>query len=260
MFRVSGANLHKITAYAYAHRRGHQPSGVYRGYAWGFFTLMRGYAATDPEFSAHDLNLGLLPDGSVLINGLQVHDVDGTSKESRSSAYLRAKKEVPFLVDYLRANVPGFAHAMLAEVAPELYIRETRHLRGLYTLTVKDIVTETHFWDRIGAASYPLDIHQYIQGERYGFGARRQPYTIPLRSLIAAVDGLLIASRAFSATYQAAASARVVSTTITIGEATGVAAAVAVRHGVTPHQLADRDDLVEDVQRRLVRAGAVIDF
>jgi hypothetical protein len=222
---------------------------------------MREYTAEDPRLSAQDLNIGRLPDGTVLINSLQIREVNGTDRASRLDGYLRAKREIPRLVEYIRDNAPGFSTARLVEVAPELYIRETRHFRGLYTLTARDIASQTRFWDRIGAASYPVDLHQYVKGERYPFRAIRQPYTIPLRALIAArIDGLFLASRAFSATYQAAGSARVVPTTMAMGEAAGVAAAVAVLRGVSPQALAERLDLVQEVQRRLVRAGAAIDF
>lgn len=261
MYRVAGLDWPEIIRYARAHRRGRQPSGAFHGYAWGSREAMRGYHPADRRLSAHDLNIGKLPDGTVLINSLQIHDVDGTDPASRADGYARAVGEVPNKVSYLRANVPGFAGARLVEVAPELYIRETRHLAGLYTLTGKDILERTRFWDRIGAASYPIDLHQYVQGEQYPYRPARREYTIPLRSLITArIDGLFVASRAFSATYQAAASARVIPTTMAMGEGVGVAAAVAAAHSVTPHQLAQRQDLVREVQQRLLHAGARIDY
>ncbi len=261
MFRVADVDWRQIVRHAYAHRRGAQPSGAFSGYAWGFTEALADYKPQDPGLSARDLNIGKLPDGTVWINSMQIHDVDGTSRVARLDAYERAAREIPRLVAYLRAHAPGFANARLVEVAPELYIRETRHLRGLYTLTAKDIATRTVFWDRIGAASYPVDLHQYAKGERYPYRPVRREYTIPLRSLIPAkVDGLFIASRAFSATYQAAGSARVIPTTMAMGEGVGIAAAVAVQRGVTPHQLVERRGLVTEVQERLVRAGAVIEF
>lgn len=261
MFRVGDLDWPALVAYANAHRRGRQPSGVLNGYVWGFRRLMYDYRPEDPGLSAHDLNIGRLPDGTAFINALQVHDLDATDRAARLDAYLRAKREVPNLVEYLRVNVPGFARAQLLEVAPELYIRESRHLRGLYTLTAQDIVYETRFWDRVGAASYPIDLHQYVPGEQYPYRPVRHPYTIPLRALIPiGTDGLFVASRAFSATFEAAGSARVVPTTVVMGQATGVAAAVCVDARVTPHELAERRDLVREVQRRLVRSGAVIDF
>ncbi|MBM3470690.1 MAG: FAD-dependent oxidoreductase [Armatimonadetes bacterium] len=261
MYRVADVDWPEIVRYAYAHRHGRHPSGAFNGYAWGFKEAMRGYRPADARLSALDLNIGKLPDGTLLINSLQIHDVDGTAPASCADGYARAVAEIPNKLSYLRANVPGFAGARLVEVAPELYIRETRHLAGLYTLTGKDIVGRTRFWDSIGAASYPIDLHQYVQGEQYPYRPVRRAYTIPLRSLITArIDGLFVASRAFSATYQAAGSARVIPTTMAMGEGVGVAAAVAVAHRVTPHQLAQRQDLVREVQQRLLRAGARIDF
>jgi hypothetical protein len=261
MFRVDNLDWLRIAAYAVARRYERQPSGVHRGYVWGFRDLMRWYTPEDSRLSAHDLNIGRLPDGSALVNSLQIHDVDGTDRLSRIDAYRRAKREIPRLVAYLRENIPGFSRARLVEVAPELYIRETRHLEGLYMLTGRDIRERTRFWDRVAAASYPVDIHQYVPGERYQYRPQRFPYTIPLRSLIAArVDNLFVASRAFSATFEAAASARVIPTTMAMGEAAGVAAAVAVGHRVSPHQLIQRSELVHEAQWRLIQAGAVIDY
>ncbi len=261
MFRVADIDWRQVTRHAWSQRLGTaQPSGAFMGYAWGFASALRTYKSQDPRLSAHDLNIGKLPDGTVWINSLQIHDVDGTSRVSKLDGYDRAAREIPWLVAHLREHAVGFADARLVELAPELYIRETRHLRGLYTLTAKDIQTRTLFWDRIGAASYPVDLHQYRQGERYPYRPVRREYTIPLRSLITArVDGLFIASRAFSATYQAAGSARVIPTTMAMGEGVGIAAAVAVQRGVSPHQLVERRDLITEVQERLIRAGALID-
>lgn len=262
MFRVADLDWRAVTRYAWSQRLGTiQPSGAYLGYAWGFNAALSGYRPQDPGLSAHDLNIGKIPDGTVWINSLQIHDVDGTSRVSKQDGYDRAAREVPRLVAYLREHAVGFANARLVEIAPELYIRETRHLHGLYTLTAKDIYARTRFWDRIGAASYPVDLHQYRKGEQYPYKPVRREYTIPLRALITArIDGLFVTSRAFSATYQAAGSARVIPTTMAMGEGVGVAAAVAVQRGVTPHQLAERRDLVTEVQERLIRAGALIDY
>jgi hypothetical protein len=261
MFRVADLDWSVITAVAQSHRRGRQPSGAYRGYVWGFRELMRDYHPTDPRLSAQDLNIGRMDDATAFINSLQVYDVDGTDRASRVDAYARAKHEIPNLVTYLRERIPGFSQARLVEVAPELYIRESRHFEGLYRLSARDIRAQTRFWDRIAAASYPIDLHQYVPGERYQYVPVRHPYTIPLRSTITArVDGLFVASRCFSATFDAAGSARIIATTAAMGEAVGVAAAVAIEYQVTPHQLAERHDLVREVQRRLVRAGALIDF
>ncbi|MDR7456934.1 MAG: FAD-dependent oxidoreductase [Armatimonadota bacterium] len=261
LFRLDGVDWAAIVAHALAHRHGPQPSGVFGAYAWGFRDAVGDYAPADERLSALDLNLGRMPDGTVWVNAIQVHDVDGTDPVSRAEGYARAVAAIPAFLAHLRARAPGFAGARLVEVAPELYIRETRHLQGLYTLTVHDILHKTVFWDRVAAASYPIDVHPYVRGEQHPYKVMRRPYTIPLRALLpASIDGMFLASRAFSATYQAAASARVVPTTMAMGEAAGVAAAVCVERRVSPHALAADVHLVHEVQRRLVRAGAVIGF
>jgi hypothetical protein len=261
MFRLGGVDWSAIVAHALAHRRAPQPSGVFGDYAWGFRDVMRDYEPADARFSAQDLNLGRLRDGTVWVNAFHVHDVDGTDPVSRAAGYTLASAGIPAFAAYLRARAPGFADARLVEIAPELYIRETRHLRGIYVLTVYDITAGTVFWDRVAAASYPIDVHPYVRGEPHPYAAVRRPYTIPLRALVpASVDGVFIASRALSATYQAAASARVVPTTMAMGQAVGVAAAVCVERRVTPHGLVADPSLVRELQHRLVRAGAVIGF
>src|SRR3990172_6134110 len=105
MFRMADVDWKTVVRVAYAFRKGKQPSGAFRGYAWGFSPFMRDYVPDDPTLSAHDLNIGRLPDESVLINSLQIHDIDGTKPEARMAAYERAKREMPRLGAYLRSNV-----------------------------------------------------------------------------------------------------------------------------------------------------------
>jgi len=72
------------------------------------------------------------------------------------------------------------------------------------------------------------------------------------------VDNLLVASRAFSATSEAAGSARVIPTTMALGQAAGVAAAFCARRGCTPRELARSAALLVEVQRTLRAQGAHI--
>ncbi len=259
LFRLSDVDWTSATVYIRRHDKPLRRGGVYLGYAWGYPSIVRQYEAEDPMIRAFDLNLGRQPDGTIWVNALQIFGVDGTDHLSRQQAYARAKHVVPSFVAFLRAQVPGFERAGLVEVAPELYIRETRHVQGLYVLSARDILRGRHFWDRIAAASYPIDLHPYHPGEVNPYKAARRLYTIPLRSLIPrAIDRLFVCSRAFSATYQAAGSARIVPTTMALGEAAGVAAAVSVERGVTPHELVHQHNLVALVQRRLQQSGARI--
>src|SRR5256885_17032659 len=65
-----------------------------------------------------------------------------------------------------------------------------------------------------------------------------EPYNIPLRSLYSRnIKNLMMAGRNISATHVAFTSARVMATCSVIGQATGTAAAMCARLGLTPRQL-----------------------
>ena len=132
-------------------------------------------------------------------------------------------------------------------------------MRGLYTLTVRDIVDSRVFWDAVGVASYPIDLHPYKPGEFNPFAAHRYVYTLPLRALVpVGVTNLLIASRSISATYDAAGSARVVPTTMEEGQAAGTAAVLSIHAKVMFPRLTEDPMLVHDLQENLADQGAYL--
>lgn len=260
IFRLSGVDWGAMTAAILARRdRDRALWGVNGKAAWGFGDAMRAYRPTQPDAGVLGLNLALQNDGSVLVNTLQIFGVDGTVPASLADGMARAARELPPLVEFMRGAIPGMAQARLAGQAPELYVRETRHIEGAQTLTVEDILRRRVFWDRIAVASYPIDIHPYTPAWTSPYPPVRNVYTIPLKTLIPrAGDGLLVASRSFSATSEAAGSARVIPTTMALGQAAGAAAAVCVREGCTPQDLTRIPALVKRVQQVLLSQGAYL--
>ncbi|MDR7469619.1 MAG: FAD-dependent oxidoreductase [Armatimonadota bacterium] len=260
MFRLRNVSWPDIVSYLRRYEKPRRTGGVYGSLAWGYRRIVTQWRSPHPErIAAYDLNLSRLPDGSVWVNALQIFGLDGTDPASRLDGYRRAKRIVPAFVAFLREQAPGFARAALVEVAPELYIRETRHVEGLYTLTARDVIRQRHFWDRIAAAAYALDLHPYHPGWINPYPPRRFYFTVPLRSLVVRdVDNLFVCSRAFSATYQAAGAARVVPVTMALGQAAGIAASVSIEAAVSAHALLRRHDLVALVQWRLQASGARI--
>jgi hypothetical protein len=260
IFRLSGVNWEELTAAILAHRNGDRVLwGVNGKAAWGFWEAMRAYKPTQPDTGVLGLNLALQRDGSVLINTLQIFRVDGTVAASLADGMAKAKRELPHLVQFMRTAIPGLSQAQLADHAPELYVRETRHIEGAQTLTADDILRRRVFWDRIAVASYPIDIHPYTPSWTSPHPPVRHVYTIPIKTLIPrAGDGLLVASRAFSATSEAAGSARVIPTTMALGQAAGVAAAVCAKDGCTPQDLTRTPALVRKVQQILLSQGAYL--
>lgn len=233
--------------------------GVNGRAAWGYPDVARRYRPTQPDLGLLGLNLALQKDGSVLVNALQIFGVNGLDPDSVAQGMLRAQRELPHVVRHLREGVAGFGRAELAGWAPMLYIRETRHITGLYTLTAHDILTGRMFADRIALASYPIDIHPYVPGWVNPYPTARTTYSIPLRTLVpVGVANLLVASRSFSATSEAAGSARVVPTTMAMGQAAGVVAALCARRGCTPAEVTRNSSLLAEVQRTLRAQGAYL--
>ena len=259
VFEVGGVSWSKVVSYVTGRSRHHMARGIHRGNVWGYGDILRRYQPAQPGVGIYDLNIGLQNSYTVLINGLLLFDVDGTDPESVADAMHRAKLELPTLLDFLREAAPGFSHAYLVRTADYLYIRETRHMRGLYTLTARDIVEGRVFPDAIGVANYPIDLHPYHPGELNPYAAVRYTYTIPFRSLVpVGVTNLVVASRSISATYEAAGSARTVPTTVEEGQAAGAAAVLSVRDHVTFPQLAKDTGLIHALQGLLYVQGAYL--
>ena len=230
--------------------------GVHGNYAWERGDIVRRYQPRGPNIMALSINFGRQSDGSVVLNTINIVGVNGLDALSVARARREAVRELPRFINYLRRAMPGFEKARLKQAAPELYIRETRHIHGFYALKVADIRAETQFFDRVAFASYPLDLHPYVKGELNPFGARRYYYTLPLRALVPrGVNNVFIASRSLSATYSAAGSARVIPVTMAAGEAGGAAAWICVRDKTSPHALMNDSNRVKQIQESLRKWG-----
>ena len=233
--------------------------GAGGNYIWESGQVVKGYQTRGANIMALSINFGRQQGGDVILNTINIIGVNGLDGASKRSAHAAAAAELETFVPYLRGAMPGLEHIELSQIAPELYIRETRHLQGLYRLTVQDIRAQTHFPDRIALVSYPVDLHPYRRGDLNPYGPRRYFYTIPLRALIPTnIEGVLVASRSLSAQYEAAGSARVIPITMAMGEAAGAAAHLCASERITPAQLANSPQLIARLQRSLVERGAVI--
>ncbi|MDR7420679.1 MAG: FAD-dependent oxidoreductase [Armatimonadota bacterium] len=263
IFRLAGVNWHDTASdILWRLQEGANVAhwGVNGPAAWGYPEQAAAYEPAHPLIFLNPLNLALERDGSVLVNALNITGVNGLDRESVDAGMTAARSELPRLVAYLRERIAGFEDARLAGHAPELYIRETRHVEGLYTLTSDDILNSRIFEDRVAIAAYPIDIHPYFVGWVNPFPREAIPYTIPFGALVPAdTDNLLMASRAFSATSEAHGSARVVPTVMALGQAAGVAAALGTRLGRTPREIAESPMLMWTLQGGLIAQGANLD-
>jgi hypothetical protein len=154
---------------------------------------------------------------------------------------------------FLRRYVPGFAESYVVQSGVQVGVRETRRVLGEYQLDADDVLGARKFDDAIARGAYPVDIHN---PKGSGTVLKRLPpgeaYDIPLRCLLPRnTERLLVAGRCISGTHEAHSSYRVMPIVMATGQAAGVCAALAARHGTTP-----RNVPVIEVQRELVRQGA----
>lgn len=120
--------------------------------------------------------------------------------------------------------------------------RESRRMRGDYVMTACDIASGGAFPDVVAYGGWSLDDHNpdgFDSPEGNHAIPLDKPYGIPYRCLYSKnIGNLFFAGRNISMTHLAMSSARVMGTCGTLGEAVGAAAAVALRHGVSPREAA----------------------
>jgi hypothetical protein len=175
----------------------------------------------------------------VAVNSTRVTRVSGVDVWDLGYAEWESRRQLGQIAAFLRARVPGFEQAYVAQSGVAIGVRETRRITGDYRLTVSDILEARKFDDAVARGSYPVDIHNPT-GK--GTLLRRLPpgeaYDIPLRCLVPqGVEGLLVAGRAISGTHEALSSYRVMPISMATGQAAGVCAALAARSGRSPRQI-----------------------
>ncbi|MDK2894044.1 MAG: hypothetical protein PWQ98_169 [Moorella sp. (in: firmicutes)] len=227
--------------------------------AWGFADIGAAYQPSTSRLRLRGLNIGRQNDGTILINALQIFGVDGLSEAAKTEAMELARKELPAITDFLRSRLPGFAGARLLGAAPELYVRETRHIKALYQLDLNDVLFNRYFPDAIALGSYPVDVQATSpQDTGYVYG-RPEVYSIPFRSLVPqGVDNLLVVGRSAGYTHLAAGSARVVPIGMATGDAAGVAAVYSLQVNKNFRELAASPGDIKAIQDKLVKMGAYL--
>ncbi len=182
---------------------------------------------------------------------------DPTKVDNLTAAEVEFREQAQRFVRFLR-DQPGFEKVYLRATSPQGGPRESRQALGSYLLSGDDIVAGRKHEDAVARGSWWIDIHCplghtwpvhlcvvecpraeacpfWVAEHETGMRSRDRLapppgdwYDIPYRCLVP--DGavnLLVSGRAISATHEGMAGARVMGTCMAIGEAAGVAAALA---------------------------------
>ncbi|MGA0845435.1 MAG: FAD-dependent oxidoreductase, partial [Luteolibacter sp.] len=137
--------------------------------------------------------------------------------------------------------------------------RESRRFEGDYLLSQQDVIGQRAFDDAVAHGGWALDLHPAdgVYSERPGCTQwhSKGVYGIPWRCYYSRnISNLFLAGRIISATHVAFGSTRVMATCAVGGQAVGTAAAICLKNGCMPRDLAQGAHL-EELQRQLDRDG-----
>lgn len=175
-----------------------------------------------------------LVDGVLHFNTTRVIKLNPTDPLDVTRAEMIAREQMLEMYNFLHENIPGFENSQLLYSGSEIGVRESRMIVGEYVLTEYDLKECTKFEDAIAAGNYDIDIHSPDgSGTSHYYFPAGTWYTIPYRSLLPKnASNLIVAGRCISATHAAQASVRIMPIVTTLGEAAGVAAALACKADV----------------------------
>lgn len=202
----------------------------------------------------------LIGPSTVGFNAGHLWSVDNTDPESLSNSMIQGRKLVLQIRDALAQYHPkAFANSYLAATASLMGIRESRRIIGDYCLTTEDYLARRSFHDEICRNSYFIDIHtsqdeiQAVRNKEFSIEERFEHYKkgeshgIPYRCLTPKrLKNVLVAGRSISCDRPVQGSVRVMPVCLAMGEAAGMAAALAAImpepdvHAIDVHALRER--------------------
>lgn len=188
------------------------------------------------------------------LQNAQGQAINGVNARELSFGEQEGRKQIAEFFRFLREQVPGFESSAIIEIAPQLGIRETRRIEGLYALSEDDILNSVRFSDSIGINAWPMELHQKGRIEwKFPKDTERAYNDLPYRMLVPMhLDNLLVAGRCASMTHEGQSAARASGACFVMGQAAGTAAAIV---GAEPLSQMD----VQNLQRLLKADQAYIE-
>ena len=204
-------------------------------------------------------------DRAILIcNSTRIYNVDGTNAADITRAEIEGRKQLRDIVRTCRALLPGFEHSFLVDTSAYLGVRETRRIRGRYTLTYNDLANGRRFDDSIAVMTSVDYGNAEIHGPDYGhegsanddwarkLSLKLMRFEFPLSCMITdKIQNLVVAGRCASMTHDVDKFARNMAPTGLQGQAAGTFAALVA--GRDWNRLP-----VETVRARLERDGVPV--
>lgn len=179
-------------------------------------------------------------DPSILhFNTTRVIKKHGTNGFDLSEGEITGRRQLREYLAFFRKRVPGMEACELHSMAATIGIRESRRILGETYITREDFVGASSFDDAVARVHYNVDIHN-PNGTGTEFLRLRedQYYEIPYGCLVPKGAGnLLMGCRAISADHVIHSSLRIMPVVCSLGQAAGLAAALAVKENLSAHRV-----------------------
>ena len=195
--------------------------------------------------------------GVATVNMTNSLGVNGLEPADLTRAEIECRSQIPEIVSFLKKYVPGYENCYVIATSSVIGVRETRHFKGLQTLTEKDIENAKIFEDWIVTkAHFGFDVHGISGPGLDPTGAQNEfiqknKYTIPIGCFIPeSIDGLFLAGRNISGTHKAHSSYRVMPICVNMGQGVAAAVAICLKYGIQPREVD-----VREVQKILIDQG-----
>lgn len=157
------------------------------------------------------------------------------------------------LIQLLKENFAEFKDCFILQSATTAGARESRRIKGVFTVPVEDLLESKHYEDSIAMGGHCIDVHRAESSEQ-DVQFLTEPYYIPYRCMITEeVDNLLVAGRCVSAYKEAQATMRVQGPCMAEGQAAGCAAAMCVAE----HKTVSEID-VKELRNRLAEQDVIL--
>ncbi|MBN2076189.1 MAG: FAD-dependent oxidoreductase [Dehalococcoidales bacterium] len=157
-----------------------------------------------------------------------IPNLDNLNVEHLTELEVSMRKMMRKGFDFLKKNIPGFENSFILDTASQTGTRGGRRVIGETRISDEDIKSGKQYPDTIAVIPRmgpPQESHgKYVY--------------IPYRCLVPVkTEGLLVAGRSFSSDGAANNMANLIPHCIAMGQASGTAAAMAVKEGIQPRQV-----------------------
>ena len=175
------------------------------------------------------------------MNFTHINYIDSTKAEDLTKATIEGRKQAYESIEVFKKYIPGMENCYMVSTPNTVGIRESRRIRGEYTLTKDDVLKQKEFDSSIGYGSFFIDIHN-VSGPGMDKKTIRPDkgfkYQIPYPILVPKdVDNLLVAGRCVSVDHEALGSLRVMPQCGVLGEAAGTSAVLSIQENTSPKKI-----------------------